>query len=88
MFTANFTDKSPRLFISDIIEYFKSLLPAQLDLLSEVCKLLKLFLVMPATNAISDHLAVMTYVAHCMQIAQPPVDCKMYYVKQLTNAIR
>ena len=42
VFTANFTDKSARLFISDIIEYFKSLLPAQLDLLSEVCKLLKL----------------------------------------------
>ena len=53
VFTANFTYKSAGLFISDIIEYFKSLLPAQLDLFSEVSKLLKL-LVMPTTNAVSE----------------------------------
>ena len=52
VFSTNFTDKSTRLFVSDIIGYFK--LPARFDLLSEVCKLLKLLLVMPATSAVSE----------------------------------
>lgn len=40
--------------ISEIVEFFKSLTLAQKEHLSEVCKLLKLLLVMPATNATSE----------------------------------
>ena len=41
--------------LSDVIKFFKALSPAQRDLLSEVCTLLRLMLVMPATNAVRDH---------------------------------
>ena len=41
--------------LSDVIEMLKSKSEPQKDLLSEVCILLKLLLVMPATNAISEH---------------------------------
>ena len=40
--------------LSDIIELLKSKSEAQKDILCEVCVLLKLLLVMPATNAISE----------------------------------
>ena len=40
--------------LSDVIEMLKSKSEPQKDLLSEVCILLKLLLVMPATNAISE----------------------------------
>ena len=41
--------------LSDVIELLKSESEAQKDMLSQVCILLKLLLVMPATNAISEH---------------------------------
>ena len=40
--------------LPDIIEYFKSRSPAELVLFSEIGILLKLLLVMPATNAVSE----------------------------------
>ena len=40
--------------IFDIKKYFHSLVGAQRSLLSEVCKILKLILIMPATNATSE----------------------------------
>ena len=45
-------DFNPQL--SDVISYFRTLTPAQEDLLSDVCTLLRLLLVMPATNAASE----------------------------------
>lgn len=50
--SSNFTQSNPTL--SDVIKFFKAFSPAQRDLLSEVCTLLKLTLVMPATNAVSE----------------------------------
>ena len=40
--------------LPDIIKYFKSRSPAELALFSEIGTLLKLLLVMPATNAVSE----------------------------------
>ena len=40
--------------LRDVITYAKILTEMQKDLISEVCKLLKLILVMPATNAVSE----------------------------------
>ena len=40
--------------ILDVIEFLKAQSPAQLEYLSEVCTLVKLFLVMPASNAVSE----------------------------------
>ena len=45
-------DKKPTIF--DIKEYFTSLTTAQKSLLSQVCLVIKLVLVMPATNATSE----------------------------------
>ena len=42
------------LRLKDILDYVKELTPAQLSLYSEIIKLLKIILVMPATNAISE----------------------------------
>ena len=39
------------------IEYLKSLTPAQRSIMSEVCTLVKLILVSPATNAVSERSA-------------------------------
>ena len=39
--------------LSDVIYFFKTLTPAKQDLLSEVCTLLRLLLVTPASNAVS-----------------------------------
>ena len=50
--SSNFKDRNAML--SDVIKFFKALSPAQRDLLSEVCTLLRLMLVMPATNAVSE----------------------------------
>ena len=52
--SSNFKDRNAML--SDVIKFFKALSPAQRDLLSEVCTLLRLMLVMPATNAVSERL--------------------------------
>ncbi len=39
------------LVVSSILRYFSSSTPSELELMSEVCKLVKLLYVMPATNA-------------------------------------
>ena len=40
--------------VADILEFFPSCTPSQCDLMSQVSKLVKLLLVMPATNAESE----------------------------------
>ena len=40
--------------IRDIINYVKNLTQVQWDLLSDICTVIKLILVMPATNAVSE----------------------------------
>lgn len=40
--------------IADVIKYFKETAPAQKEFLSEVCKLLTILLVIPASNAVSE----------------------------------
>ena len=40
--------------LSDVLKFFRNCIPGQLELMSEVCKLVKLLLVMPATNAESE----------------------------------
>ena len=40
--------------MGDIIQYFKNLEPSLKDLLSEVCKIVELTLVLPASNAESE----------------------------------
>ena len=46
------SDRKPTIF--DIKEYFISLTTAQKSLLSQVCRVIELVLVMPATNATSE----------------------------------
>ena len=43
--------------VSEIIDYVKSLSPCQCSIMSEVCTLVKLILVSPATNAVSERSA-------------------------------
>ena len=40
--------------LSDIVKFFKTLTPSQIELMSQVCKAFRLLLVMPATNAASE----------------------------------
>ena len=47
------SEKDPTL--SDVIKFFESKNSFQQDFLLQLCKLLKLLLVMPATNATSEH---------------------------------
>ena len=57
IFTSNFAtpdDDRTTVTLRDVIAYAKTLTEAQKDLMSEVCMLLKLILVMPATNAVSE----------------------------------
>ena len=54
MLSSNFTERNTTL--SDVIKFFKVLSPAQRNPLSEVCTLLRLMLVMPATNTVSKRL--------------------------------
>ena len=57
LFTANFETPDidrTSITLQDVITYGKTLTEAQKDLMSEVCLLLKLILVMPATNAVSE----------------------------------
>ena len=42
--------------LSDILSFFRSCTPSQVDLMSQVSKLVRLLLVMPATNAESERL--------------------------------
>ena len=48
------TPTTDHLTIFDIKQFFLSLSPAQRELLSEVCVIVKLILVMPATNSTSE----------------------------------
>lgn len=48
------TAANSHVVLSEVIDFFKTRTPAQQELLSEVCKLLRLILVMPATNATSE----------------------------------
>ena len=43
-----------KVTVADILEFFRSCTPSQCDLMSQVSKLVKLLLVMPATNAESE----------------------------------
>ena len=43
-----------KALLSDLLKYFKALSKAQQELMSEVVILIKLLLVMPATNAVSE----------------------------------
>ena len=55
IFKTAFADKkNGQSVLSDIIEYFRGISPSQKELLSEVCTLLTLLLVMPATTAVSE----------------------------------
>ena len=61
--------------LRDITEYFKSLSPAARGSMSEVCTLLRILLVMPATNAVSERSAsalrrVKTYLRTTMSQAR------------------
>ena len=57
IFTSNFATPDvdrTSVTLRDVITYAKTLMEVQKDLMSEVCMLLKLILVMPATNAVSE----------------------------------
>lgn len=53
--TSFVTYEQPTLL--DIVEHFRSLSPAHRSCISEICKLLRLILVIPATNAVSERSA-------------------------------
>ena len=38
-----------------MVKLFKTLMPSQIELMPQMCKAFKLLLVMPATNAVSEH---------------------------------
>ena len=55
--STNFKERAPansHVVLSEVIDFFKTCTPAQQELLSEVCKLLRPLLVMHATNATSE----------------------------------
>ena len=54
IFATDFTTTSSPVTLADIVTYAKGLTPSQKELISEVCTLLKLILVIPATNAVSE----------------------------------
>ena len=54
-FALDYPQKNTPPNIFDIREYNKSVSPAKKQLISEVCTVLKLILVMPASNATSEH---------------------------------
>ena len=53
LFSQNFPADG-EVLVSDILKFFSSCTPAQLELMSQVSKLMRLLLVMPATNAESE----------------------------------
>ena len=53
IFSQNFPADG-KVLISDILTFFRSCTPGQLELMSQVSKLVRLLLVMPATNAESE----------------------------------
>ena len=54
IFATDFTTTSSPVTLADIVTYAKGLTPCQKELISQVCTLLKLILVIPATNAVSE----------------------------------
>ena len=52
--SANFSCESAHINLHDVISHLRELSSAQKSLISEVCKLVSLILVMPATNAVSE----------------------------------
>ena len=59
LFTTGFsqTEQSSQPTFSEVIKYVKSMSPAMQNGMSEVMKLIKLILIMPATNAVSERSA-------------------------------
>lgn len=59
LFTSGYSqaEKSSQPSLCEVVEYMKSLSPAMQSGISEVVKLLKLILVMPAMNAVSERSA-------------------------------
>lgn len=53
IFSRNFHEER-EVMVSDIITFFRSCTPGQLEVMSQVSKLVRLLLVMPATNATSE----------------------------------
>ena len=53
IFSQNF-QASRVVVLSDILSFFRTCTPSQVDLMSQVSKLVRLLLVMPATNAESE----------------------------------
>ena len=51
---SNYFSSKDKVVLSDIIEFFQTSSSGQLELLSQVTKLVSLLLVMPATNAESE----------------------------------
>ena len=51
---SNYFSSKDQVVLSDILSFFQTCTPGQLELLSQVTKLVKLLLVMPATNAESE----------------------------------
>ena len=54
IFATNFTMVGKNTSIKDILQYLRNIYSAQRALLFEICVIVKLILVMPATNAISE----------------------------------
>ena len=54
IFSANMQSEGRDATLSDVIEFFKAKNTIQQDFISQVCKLLRLLLVMPVTNATSE----------------------------------
>ena len=53
-FTSLFEEEKSNLTITDILIHAKEFSTVEKELLSEVCKLINLILVMPATNVVSE----------------------------------
>ena len=54
IFSKTFRADEGKVMVSDILAFFRNCTPGQLELMSQVSKLVKLLLVMPATNAGSE----------------------------------
>ena len=54
LFSSLTSEEKTRLTLSDLLTHAKAFSSAQMDFFSEVCKLIHLILVMPATNAVSE----------------------------------
>ena len=78
--------------LGDIVSHLKSLLPAHKDLLSEVYKLLRLTLVLPATNGASERSfsalrRVQTYIRSTMNQSRLNHLMILHVQKHLTDTL-